>query len=125
MISTWVKLYGILNELAHVLGISFVASHFGQFLLTDAIFAKQGCLDFVQVCVKLDARLGISKETNFFKSSSEPYTVSMEYEWLPLLYPFYEIFKHFQSNCPCKQDNGAMFDPIKGNNTMANSSKQE
>ena len=95
----WIKLFGIPNTMAHVQGISFIASRFGRPLLTDAISAKQKRLDFARVCVELDAEKGICREGKFHKLNGETYTVKPEYEWMPLHCTTCQVFGHSMSNC--------------------------
>ena len=103
-IPAWVKLFGILSELMLVLGISFITRRFGTPLLTYAISAKQGHLDFACVYVELDAKAGIYKKADFFKSFGEPYFVKAKYEWVPLHCPSYQVFGHSPSNCQARVD---------------------
>ena len=102
-IQAWVKLYGIPNDLTHVPRIRFVASRFTRPCLTDVVSAKQGCLDFTHICIKLDACKGICREANFYKSIGVPYKVKAKYEWIPLHYPTCCIFGNSTVSCPARK----------------------
>ena len=99
-IPAWVKLFRIPTDLAHNSEISFVASKFSRLLLTDAVSARQGRMDFVCVCIELDASKGFRREANFFKLDGSPYNVRAEYERVPLHCPTCCIFGHSAMSCP-------------------------
>ena len=103
IVPTWVKLFDIPSELAHVAGIGFIASHFGKPFLTDAISARQGRLDYARICVEFHAAAEIRRKVHFFKASGEPYDVTAEYEWLPLRCGRCKVFGHSSGFCSAQQ----------------------
>ena len=101
-ISIWTKLHGILSNMAHVRGISFVVARFGHPLITDTISAKQSRLDYARVCLDLDATKPLQQEAEFCKTSGHPYLVRAEYKWLSSHCHDYSVFRHSASSCLVK-----------------------
>ena len=68
----------------------------------DATSASHGRLDYTRVCVELDASKPIIQQAKIYKSTSQPYSMKAEFEWLPLYCQDCKVFGHSPSNCSSK-----------------------
>jgi hypothetical protein len=80
----WIRLHGLPFILWSKSGLSLAASMVGKPLSCDEQTYNCTCLDYVRVCVEIDASLPFIHQFDMeSKLSDEPILIQVEYEWRP------------------------------------------
>lgn len=94
-VPVWIRLYGLPFMLMSHEGMGFAASVVGRPLTCDQSTYELTRLDYVRVCVELDAERPPLHKFHLQLPGHVPLAVEVEYEWKPKRCPQCCVFGHF------------------------------